>query len=75
MTEVKRRRRRTNEELIVEVDKAIEKKKAEISRLEERRERLLHPVKKTRQLGRTGLINKALASGMTVEEIKKKLGL
>ena len=76
MSETTQRRvRRSNEELIAEVEKQINAKKEQISKLEAKRERLIAGRNKTRSLGKTGLIKKAIQSGMTVEEIRNKLGL
>ena len=76
MSETTQRRvRRSNDELIVEVEKQIAIKKEQISKLEARRDRLIAGRDKKRPLGKTGLIKKAIQSGMSVEEIRDKLGL
>jgi len=75
MSEHQRRIRRSNEELIAEVEKQIAVKKQQLEKLEAKKARLLAGKSKSRSLGRTGLIKKAIEQGMSVEEIRDKLGL
>lgn len=75
MSEHQRRIRRSNEELIAEVEKQIAVKKQQLEKLEAKKARLLAGKSKARSLGRTGLIKKAIEQGMSVEEIRDKLGL
>ena len=60
---------RTVEERIAIIDEKISKKKADIKVLEAQKQKLLHPVTmKT-------VMEKAIASGLSPEEIAEKLGL
>lgn len=59
----------TTEERIAKIEEKIVKKKAEITALEEQKEKLLHPVTMR------SVIAKVKESGMTAEEIAQKLGI
>lgn len=61
--------KKTLEERIAVLDAKIERKKQELQKLEEQKQRLLHPVNM-----RT-VLTAAKEAGMTPEEIAKKLGL
>jgi len=60
---------KTTEERIAMIEAKIAKKKAEITALEEQKEKLLHPVTMR------SVIAKVKESGMTAEEIAQKLGI
>lgn len=60
---------RSVEERVAELDQKIEKKKAELAALEEKKQKLLHPT------SIRSVMTAAKEAGMTPEEIAKKLGL
>lgn len=60
---------KTAEERLAAIEAKIAKKQNEISLLEAQRNKLLHPV------SMRAVIAKAKESGMTAEEIAKKLGI
>lgn len=60
---------KTTEARIAAIEEKIEKKRAEIEKLEEQRQRLLHPVNM-----RT-VMAKAKEAGLTAEQVAAKLGL
>ena len=62
-------KRKTTEERIAAIDERIAKKQAEIKMLEAQKQKLLHPL--TMKI----VMDKANASGMTLEEIAEKLGI
>lgn len=57
------------EERIAELDRKIEKKKAELAALEAKKQKLLHPN------SMRSVMNAAKEAGMTPDEIAEKLGL
>ena len=57
------------EERIAEIDRKIEKKKAELASLEARKQKMLHPTTMR------SVMNAAKEAGMTPEEVAEKLGL
>lgn len=61
--------RRTVEERVASIDERIAKKKAEITDLEAQKQKLLNPVTMK------AVMEKAKASGLTPEEIARKLGI
>lgn len=61
--------RKTNERRVAMIDAKIAKKREEISALEAKREKLLHPISMRTVLA------KAKESGMTAEEIAARLGI
>lgn len=60
---------RSVEERVAAIEEKIAKKKAEIAVLEEKKNRLLHPV------SAKSIINQAKQAGMSLEDIAKKLGV
>lgn len=60
---------KTTEARIAAIEEKIEKKRAEIEKLEDQRQRLLHPVNM-----RT-VMAKAKEAGLTAEQVAAKLGL
>ena len=62
-------KRKPIEERIAAIDEKIAKKQAEIEALEAQKQKLLHPI--TMKI----VMDKAKASGMTLEEIAEKLGI
>ena len=60
---------KTTEARIAAIEEKIEKKDAEIEKLEDQRQRLLHPVNM-----RT-VMAKAKEAGLTAEQVAAKLGL
>ena len=57
------------EERIAEIDRKIEKKKAELASLEARKQKMLHPTTMR------SVMNAGKEAGMTPEEVAEKLGL
>ena len=57
------------EERVAELDRKIEKKKAELAALEAKKQKLLHPN------SMRSVMNAAKEAGMTPDEIAEKLGL
>ena len=60
---------RTIDERIAAIDENIAKKQAEIGKLEEQKNKILHPV------SMKSVIAKAKEAGLTAEEIAEKLGI
>ncbi len=60
---------KNTEERIALIDEKIAKKKAEIEALEAQKQKLLHP------LSMKIIMDKAKASGLSLEEIADKLGI
>lgn len=60
---------RSVEERVAALDEKINKKKAEIAVLEEKKRRLLHPV------SAKSIIDQAKQAGMSLEDIAEKLGV
>ncbi|OUN23559.1 hypothetical protein B5G34_00135 [Flavonifractor sp. An82] len=60
---------RSVEERVAALDEKINKKKAEIAILEEKKHRLLHPV------SAKSIIDQAKQAGMSLEDIAEKLGV
>lgn len=60
---------RSVEERVAVIEEKIAKKKAEIAVLEEKKNRLLHPVTAK------SIIDQAKQAGMSLEDIAKKLGV
>lgn len=63
------RPRKSVEERVAEIDAKIEKKKAELAALEEKKSRIQNPI--TAQM----IIKKAKESGMSLAEMMDKLGI
>lgn len=60
---------KTTDERIASIEAKINKKRAEITALEEQKQKLMHPVTMR------AVIAKAKESGMTAEDIAQKLGI
>ena len=61
--------RKTVDERIALIDEKIAKKKAQIKGLEQQKQKILHPV------SMRSVLTKAKESGMSPEDIAKKLGI
>ena len=70
-----KRTRRSKEELIAEVDKKVSYYKERISKLEEKKERLLNPPVRKKTLTSKKIIDAAKANGLSIEEIAAKLNV
>ena len=71
----KKRTRRSKEELIADVDKKISYYKERITKLEEKKERLLNPPVRKKTLTSKKIIDAAKANGLSIEEIAAKLNV
>ena len=60
---------KTKEERVAAIDAKIEKKRAEIKALEEKKKQILNPV------SMRSVLSKAKEAGMTPEEVAGKLGI
>lgn len=71
----KKRTRRSKEELVADVDKKLAYYKERISKLEEKKERLLNPPVRKKSLTSKKIIEAAKANGLSIEEIAAKLNV
>ena len=70
-----KRTRRSKEELLSEIDKKIAYHKEQITKLEEKKERMINPPPRKKTISSKKIIDLAKANGFSLEEIAEKLNI
>ena len=71
----KKRTRRSKEELLSEIDKKIASYKERITKLEEKKQRMINPPSRKKIVSSKKIIEAAKANGLSIEEIAAKLNV
>lgn len=71
----KKRTRRSKEELLSEIDKKIASYKERITKLEEKKQRMINPPPRKKIVSSKKIIEAAKANGLSIEEIAAKLNV
>ena len=70
-----KRTRRSKEELLSEIDKNISSYKERITKLEEKKQRMISPPPRKKIVSSKKIIEAAKANGLSIEEIAAKLNV
>lgn len=70
-----KRTRRSKEELLSEIDKKIASYKERITKLEEKKQRMINPPPRKKTVSSKKIIDLAKANGLSLEEIAEKLNI
>ena len=70
-----KRTRRSKEELLSEIDKKIASYKERITKLEEKKQRMINPPPRKKIVSSKKIIEAAKANGLSIEEIAAKLNV
>ena len=70
-----KRTRRSKEELLSEIDKKIASYKERITKLEEKKQRMINPPPRKKIVSSKKIIDLAKANGLSLQEIAEKLNI